>query len=245
MFRLVSFLLLMTTLVCSKDELMIVPQSLLNQVEKGHAESAYFIATQFDNKSYMDEKFYPKAKEWMQKAAEMGYPQAMFELAQMFGSEELEVKALEWFLKASEFGHSEAIYNIANFHLRGLAEKSADCLKAYEWYEKAEAKENIVSFNDHAWSLATSSQGQCRNPEKALRIFSSVKSYYQTSVEMMPSAYIDTQAAVHASVSDFNIAIELQQEAIGQISKDHPYRNDYIKRLESYKNRKAWLQKDK
>jgi TPR repeat protein len=222
--------------------LLRVPQSLLNEVENGSAESAYFIAIQFDKQSATSEKFYNKAKEWMQKAADMGYPQAMFELAQMFDYEKSEVNALKWFIKASDFGHSDAIYNVANYHLLGLADKPKNCQTAYNWYEKAQKKDHIVSFNDHAWSLATSADENCRNPERAVRVFAQVKSHYKFNQQEMPLAYLDTQAAVHAGVSDFNTAIKLQQEVVDKLAKDYETIPTYIKRLESYKNRKAWIQ---
>jgi len=232
----------LTSSALQHENLIKIPQSLLNQVENGSAESAYFIATQFDKKSDTSEKFYNKAKEWMQKAANMGYPQAMFELAQMFDSEKSEVNALEWFIKASDFGHSEAIYNVANYYLLGLADKAKDCNIAYNWYEKAQKKDHIVSYNDHAWSLATSADKNCRNPERAVRVFAQVTSHYKFNQQEMPLAYLDTQAAVHASVSDFNTAIKLQQEVVDKLGKDYKTIPTYIKRLESYKNRKAWFQ---
>ena len=235
-------LLFVITFASAQSDSVTIPESLLKQVEDGHAESAYFIASQFDKKSLDNEELYEKAKAWMQKSANMGYPQAMYELAQMLDYEELQNKALEWYIKASEFGHADAIYSIATYHMLGIEGKPADCLEAYHWYEKAQKKDNIVSFNDHAWSLATSKDDNCRNSEKALRIFSHVKSYYSLNSEQMPLAYLDTLAAVHAGVADFNKAIEIQQLAVDGMSKDDTYFDAYVERLKSYKNRTAWVQ---
>jgi TPR repeat protein len=226
----------------ASSALLSVPESLLNEVENGSAESAYFIATQFNKQSDSNEKLYNKAKEWMQKAADMGYPQAMFELAQMFDYEKSEVNALEWFLKASEFGHSDAIYNVANYYIRGFAENPIDCQTAYVWYEKAQKKDHIVAYNDHAWSLATSADEQCRNPERAVRVFAKVQSHYRFNNQEMPLVYLDTQAAIHAGVSDFSTAIRLQQEVVDGLGGDKTLIPNYVKRLESYKKRKAWQQ---
>ncbi len=245
MFKAIIFLVILvfvTAQSLAQEDSITIPQTLLDQVDKGHAESAYFIATQYNNKSVDNEKFYEQAKVWMQKAAGMGYPQAMYELAQMFDYEELENKALEWYMKASEFGHSDAIYSIASIYIRGNDAESSDCLKAYQWYEKAEAKENIVAYNDHAWSLATSPDKKCRNPEKALKVFSVVNSYYKNNLETMPLAYLDTQAAVHAAISDFNRAIELQQQVVDSLDKYSKNRKAFVDRLESYKNRQIWFQ---
>lgn len=236
------FLLFLSLVSLAQEDSITIPQSLLDQVEKGHAESAYFIATQFDEKSVDNEKFYQQAKEWMQKAADMGYPQAMYELAQMFDYEDLENKALEWYMKASELGHADAIYSIASIYIRGSETQPSDCLKAYKWYKKAEAKDNIVSYNDHAWSLATAPDKKCRNPERALKVFSAVSSHYSGSLDAMPLAYLDTQAAVYAAISDFNRAIKLQQKVLDELPEDSENRRIFLERLESYKMRKSWIQ---
>jgi hypothetical protein len=110
------------------------------------------------------------------------------------------------------------------------------------WYEKAQKKDHIVAYNDHAWSLATSADEQCRNPERALRIFAHVQSHYRFNNLEMPLIYLDTQAAVHAGVSDFGTAIRLQQEVVDGLGGDKKLIPDYVKRLESYKKRKAWTQ---
>jgi TPR repeat protein len=230
------------TFYVNAEEVINIPQSLLNEVENGHAETAYFIATQYDQKSYENEVFYNKAKEWMQKAADMGYPQAMYELAKMLDAEKSEVIALKWFIKASEFGHAESLYNIANYHIQGLADNPVNCETAYSWYEKAQSKDSIAAYNDHAWSLATSANPDCRNPERALRVFAKINSQYQFRREEMPIIYIDTQAAIHASLSDFNKAIALQKIVVDEISDDNENKAGFIERLNFYKNRKVWLQ---
>jgi TPR repeat protein len=246
-----GLLFCLSTVVQAVDEFK-VPESLLSEVEKGNAEVAYFIATTFDKKSYSESKYMSKAKEWMEKAATMGYAQAMVELAEMYeynegeedNNEEAERKALQWYKKASEQGHAEAIENIGFYYIYGYGGLEKDCQKAYEWYEKAEAKGNEVAINDHAWSLATSPQASCRNPEKALQVFSKLKSTYRSDYMELPTGLKDTEAAIHASIADFNTAIKLQQEAVEELGESEIERKKaFLERLESYKNRKAWIQK--
>lgn len=239
----VMAMLLFTVNIYAQEDNMTIPESLLQDIEKGNAESAYFVASQYAKKSHNDEKLFPKAKQWMLKAAEMGYPQAMFELAQMYEYEEMEVKAFDWLMKASGFGHSEAILSIANYYLLGLGQMPVDCIEAYEWFERAQAKDNIVAYNDHAWSLATSADEECRNPEKALRIFSKVKAHFRYNEKNIPLIYLDTQAAIHAHISDFNTAILIQQLVVDGLENDNSKRADFIERLETYKQRKSWIQK--
>ena len=56
---------------------------MLNQVEQGNAEAAYFIAITFEKGSDSIKPDFEKAMMWMEKSANMNFPQAMFELGQM------------------------------------------------------------------------------------------------------------------------------------------------------------------
>lgn len=233
----------------SAKEPLVVPETLLKQVEQGNAEVAYYIASQFVQRMFdMSEvdasiDYEQKAKAWMQKAAEMQYPQAILEWAEMLESDEKEIEALNWYQKASDMGVSEAKERIASFHLFGLGGLVRDCKVAYEWFEKAQVFKNKLAYNDHAWSLATSAYKACRNPEKALLLMSKLMSLYGQESAFIPSAILDTQAAVYASVSDFNRAIKVQKLAIKNLGKAHNNFKSYQERLETYQKRKPWIQK--
>jgi TPR repeat protein len=231
--------------IVSANEPIEIPPTLLQQVEDGNAEVAYFIASQYDLKSIEDSEnnYAQLAQEWMTKAAEMQYPQAMFDLGEMLESKENDSEALIWYQKAGEFGIADAFEKIAYFHIKGLGGLSRDCIAAYKWYEKAELYDHKLAFNDHAWALATSAYKVCRSPEKALRLISKLISLYKQEYSYIPTAVIDTQAAVYAGISDFNKAIELQKLAIETLGENHEKLESYKERLDFYENRKAWVQK--
>jgi len=220
-----------------------IPQSLLEQVEQGNAEAAYFIATMFDKGSELINKNPKKAKKWMLKAAEMNLPQAMYELALIleFDNEEYE-EAMKWYLKASEFGHAAAMGNLAYMNMKGLGSLQQNCQTAYQWYEKAIAKDEEVAFNDYIWSLATHENKKCRNAEKALYYYSKFMTVLNTDYQQMPAYVLDTGAAVFAAVSDFNQAIKLQTMALDKLV-DKDKTSAYQERLNTYQSRQAWTQK--
>lgn len=216
-----------------------VPESLLQQVEEGNAEVAYFIAEMFrtGNEEYSSNQ--EKYREWINKAAVMGLPQAVLDYA-LFMRNDDEKKALEWFHKAADFGMSEAVYQIATFYNLGKAGLEEDCQKAYELYEKAELNKFKVAFNDHAWYLATSLKEECRSPEKAIKLIYQLKAIYKSNHELIPWHVWDTEAAVLASISDFTKAIKLQEWLIKEMIENDIEVKGYEKRLEIYKKRQTY-----
>jgi len=216
-----------------------VPETLIQQVEQGNAEVAYFIAEMFrtGNDEYSSNK--QKYQEWIKKAANMGLPQAVLDYADLLSVED-EEKALQWYEKAAEMGMSEALYSIGTFHNLGQAGLAKDCHRAYEFYEKAQMKELKVAFNDHAWYLATSEDEECRSPERAVRVFYKLKALYKSERTLIPWHVWDTEAAVLAGISDFSKAIKLQEWLIEEMQKNDYETKGYEERLEIYKNRQTY-----
>ncbi len=237
----VIFALLLSFGVCAKDEFT-VPQTLLNQVDKGNAEAAYFIATTFFEGSEKFAANYDKGLKWLKKAADMGYAYAMKDLAIEFENKANYKEALSWYMKAANLGLGSVFDSIATYHYYGRAGLEEDCGVAYQWYEKGELKENEFAFNNHAWFLATSVKEECRNPEKALKVISNLMAIFDED-DLVPWYIWDTKAAVLASVSDFGEAISLQQWLIDEMKKaDVKIKPSYLQHLESYKKRKPWLE---
>lgn len=251
------------TCTAAKSEEFVIPQSLIAQVELGHAESAFFIATAFAGGTMGTEKNAEKAKEWFLKSAEMGYVHGMFEMGKLLYSEALYTEAKNWFEQASEQGHGEAFYRLSLYPIYSLGEDGFDCQLAYELLEKASAREVKAAFNDYAWMLSTLPDKSCRNGQKAWRIFSDLQSLYG-STEPIPWSYLDTKAAVFAEISEFNEAIEVQSwivedfcqvdfnssdeafaQSVDQLTLKFSQTSDEIcygaiRRLQSYVNRKPW-----
>lgn len=250
----------------SKAEEVVIPPSLIAQVESGHAESAFFIATAFADGTMGIEQNLEKAKSWFLKSAEMGYVHGMFETGKLLYNEALYAEAKSWFEQASEQGHGEAFYRLSLYPIYSLGEDGFDCQQAYGLLEKAAAREVKAAFNDYAWMLSTLPDKSCRNGQKAWRIFSDLQSLYGR-MEPIPWAYLDTKAAVFAEISEFNEAIEVQswivedfcnvdfdssdeafeksvEQLISQFSKEEDELcYGAIRRLHSYVKREPWRER--
>lgn len=246
----------------------IIPAALLKQVEAGHAESAFFIGSAFADGTMGIEKNLVKAKEWFMKSAEMGYVHGMFELGKMFYQDESYPEAKQWFEKASNAGHGEAFYRLSIYHIYQIDGEAFDCEKAYDLLREAQLRDVKAAYNDHAWMLATLPNKQCRNGQKAWKIYADLQSLY-TSMEPIPWAYLDTKAAVLAEIADYNEAIEVQSWVVEDFcdldfsSNDNEFKlsvDKYteqfsqtddelcfsaIKRLQSYVNRQPWREEPK
>ncbi len=238
-------ILLILSIMAHAEEPLVIPQSLIDQVEQGNAEVAYYIASQFNQRNFEnpDTDDENETKKWMKKAAEMDYPQAMFEWGLMLDYDDEKKQALAWYQKAAESGLSDAMEKIGNFYIFGFGGLSTDCQEAYEWYKKAELVENKLAYNDHAWHLATASDKSCRSPERALRLITKLVGLYQREMNHVPPHVLDTQAAVFASVSEFNKAIKSQEKAIELLGENNEDLGSYQERLDVYTQRKAWFQK--
>lgn len=225
-------------------EQVVVPESLLKQVEDGNAEIAYFIASQFLEKK--DDDNQSKGRDWMQKAAEMDYPLAMYELGQILASDEKRQTAFEWFKKAMDLGHAEATGLVGIYHYMGYAglekDSEKDCSVAYDYFQKAAAKKNETALNNYAWFLATSANKKCRNPERALKVFSDLKANYDGYSASMPWHFQDTESAVLAAIHDFDAAIKNQQRIIESRKENGLSVAGFEKRLSVFQSRKPYIE---
>jgi len=235
------YILLLSFSVYAKEDFT-VPQTLVDQVDNGNAEVAYFISSTFFKGSEKFASNYDKGLKWLKKAAQMGYAHAMEELAIEFENESKFEEALSWYMKAANLGMGSVLDQIALYHYYGRAGLKKDCHAAYDWFEKAEQKKVELAFNNHAWFLATSEREECRNPEKSLKVISNLMTIFDEQ-DLIPWHIWDTKAAVLASVSDFGAAIKLQQWLIDEMKNvDEEVKPVYLEHLESYKKREPWIE---
>ena len=114
----ILFLFLFSSALLAEE--VVIPPSLLEQVENGHAESAFFIATAFADGTMGIEKNLNKAKEWFLKSAEMGYVHGMYEIGRLLYNEKSFDAAKPWFSKAADEGHAESFYRQCQQDVRHL-----------------------------------------------------------------------------------------------------------------------------
>ncbi|MCB1583460.1 MAG: tetratricopeptide repeat protein [Marinicella sp.] len=256
----ILFTLLFTAQLYAEE--VVIPPSLLEQVESGHAESAFFIASAFAGGTMGIEKNLDKAKEWFLKSAEMGYVHGMYEIGRLLYNEKNYDHAKKWFNKAAEGGHADSFYRLSLYPIYGLNDEPQDCHKGYELLDQAIKRDVKVAFNDYAWMLATMPDKACRNGQKAWRIFAELQELYGR-LEPIPWAYIDTKAAVFAEISEFNEAIEVQswvvedfcdvdfsqdqqsnEQVIEKLMQEFKQQDEFcygaVRRLQTYMNREPW-----
>lgn len=259
----ILFLFLFSSALLAEE--VVIPPSLLKQVENGHAESAFFIATAFADGTMGIEKNLNKAKEWFLKSAEMGYVHGMYEIGRLLYNEKSFDAAKPWFSKAADEGHAESFYRLSMYPIYGLNNEQQDCQKGYALLEQAITREVKVAFNDYAWMLATMPDKSCRNGHKAWKIFAELQALYG-SMEPIPWAYIDTKAAVLAEISEFNEAIEVQswvvedycdvdfsdtqqslaqniEELMRKFKQQDEFCYGAVRRLQTYVNREPWRER--
>ncbi len=237
------FLMMFCTVLIAQDE-FVIPQSLLDQVEQGNHEVAYFIANSFMKGSgSVGEVDKARGLQWLQKASDLGSAHAMHDLAEQLSADDKKIEALGWYQNAVELGFAKSFEAIAHFHYMGYGGLDKDCTKAYEWYEKAQAKGVELAYNNHAWYLTTSAEKKCRNPEKAVVVFSQLKALYG-NVNEMPWSYRDTQAAVLAGIADFSAAIKLQELLVEDVLSYDSDASQFEVHLERLRQRKPWIALD-
>lgn len=116
--------------------------------EAGNAAGLVEIALAYETE-YAGFEYDPaKMFEYMSKAAEQGYPFAMYKLGMYYyyGVIETDVaKAKEWFEKAYEAGYPYAAIMLGDFYLYNIeGNEESEYAKAFEYYQYA-AERNIVS----------------------------------------------------------------------------------------------------
>lgn len=243
----------------------LIPETLLEKVQSGDGEVAYFIGNMFkkglDNEYQTIPQDVKAAEKWFLKSAELGYVHGMYETGLMLYYDKDWSAAKKWFNKAADAGLGEAFYRLAYFHVYGVGGEAEDCEKAYELFSEAKLRGVRYAYNDWAWMLATQPDKACRNGHRALKIMAELESEYAR--QRMPWAMIDTKAAILAEIADFNGAIELQSWVVAGycdisvsemddfsvLSDDYRQRSEadkvrgcegHLERLETYSRRQPW-----
>lgn len=227
--------------VIHAQEDFVVPQSLIDQVDQGNHEVAYFIGHSFmEGSGSVGKVDTERGMQWLEKAAQMGSAHAMHDLAQALHEDDKAEQALSWYQQAAALGYGESFESIAHFHYMGFGGLDKDCQEAYRWYEKAQAKGVELAYNNHAWYLSTSAEYHCRNPEKAVMVFSQLKQNYD-STEQMPWSFRDTESAVRAGISDFTAAIKLQEQLIEDVMSFDGDTSQFKVHLQQFQQRKPLI----
>ena len=136
-------------------------------------------------------------------------------------------QAIYWYEKAAENGNTQSALTLSNFYSAGFLGEENKSKMALYWLEKATANNDPLAQVNLAWLLVTSEDNSIRDAKRALAIIEK----YGNKVGFT-SGIIDTLAAIHAELGNFDKAVTLQETALFLIQK-----SDNKQRIASHKNR--------
>lgn len=147
-------------------------------------------------------------------------------------------QAAKWYRKAADQNMASAQNNLGVCYAHGWG-VTKDEGEALVWYKKAADGGNEIALNNVAWIEATTENATLRNGSNAVIL---AKRLVSTTSGRTP-ANLDTLAAAHAEVGQFDEAVRIQQEAIGLLKTDSE-KSDYASRLRLYENRTPYRAKE-
>ena len=126
--------------------------------------------------------------------------------------------ALKW-LRETAKNDLEAMVMLAGQFARGIHVRQ-DFRKSRALFRKAARRDpgNSELVNSIAWTLTVTHHERLRDPRYALKIMDTMMSKDENAVS--EPAYMDTLAAIHAALGDFEKAVTLQRKAIEYASTE-------------------------
>lgn len=191
---------------------------------------------------------FPTAKYWLDQAANAGEKYADTYLASLYmirnnGSNDYRL-ARERLVIAANSEQPDSYFAMALFDLYGLVSKK-DYGVARKWLDLYARSDIPEGSNDAAWLLATSPNSNFRDGRQASEY---VDFLLKDRKDPNFYMYLDTVAAVKASVGEFTQAVDFEKQAIDLLKKQDKsvYKensNSFQKRLTFYKSKKPWTEK--
>lgn len=206
--------------------------------ETGEADASFHIAMAYLSGTGV-EKSDTEAVRWLKKGAEAGSKYAQHRLARRYrlgrGVEKDEEQAFKLYLSSASQGYYPASLNVGYAYRHGIG-TAADLKLSIRWYENAMIGGVEKATNRLAWLLATSTDDEIRDGQRAVRMMQRFLQRAEESPE-----YLDTLAASYAEAGDFDSAVSMQQKAITLLSPQKNAQQQRLqKRLESYLKKQAW-----
>ena len=157
---------------------------------------------------------YVEAQKYLTKAAEMGFPHAMYGLANLHGFKGDKKQAFKWYLKAAENGLIDAYYYVGNAYKRGEGVQQ-DSQKALKWLELAAE----FQMRDAAWELAKIYQEGLGNVPQNLEKAQAFYLLAKESGENVERSIQQLQSRL-AVRDDFDVLLERAKEGNLEAQKD-------------------------
>ncbi len=118
-------------------------------------------------------------------------------------------RAVHWISEAHERKHVLATLRLSDLSERGVGVES-NAERADELLVEALSHASLSQKNDFAWALSVDPKAHMRNPSLAVRIMEPALASPDAEI----AAFVDTLAAAHASMGNFDAAIETQLRAL-------------------------------
>lgn len=164
-----------------------------------------------------------KGFNWYTKAAEANLVKAQSWVGEAYlygrGVKEDFDKAYYWLKKAADKQDIQAEFSLGMIFYEGYG-RDKDISSAISWFKKSAASQHFMSMNNLAWIYATSHSKSFRRAEKAVYWAEKIALESLPKEELDDShIYLDTQAAAYALAGKFELAIDLQEQAIVKLSE--------------------------
>ena len=185
---------------------------------------------------YQEQVDLQRAAGFYERAAESGDRLARIDFYQVVAHPDsgltVSNKAVDWLMESAAEDDPFAMLELGNCFTRGCAQKP-NYRKALRWYRKAveTAPENPDVVNSVAWTLAVTDNKRLRNPTYALKIVDHLMEHDEGS--RTNPMIVDTWAAAHAALGNFDRAVQLQREALDLVNRDESL-SDWIDEIESH-----------
>lgn len=191
-----------------------VPERLLRRAAELADDDARVMYGWMLLQGELEQKDDPKLAEYLLlQAAKTGHANAAY----LLGTEYLSGAALRidlsrgvhWISKAHEQKHTLATLRLSDLSERGVGVESNAEL-AEELLVEALSHASLPQKNDFAWALSVSPKAHMRNPSLAVRIMEPALAAPDAEI----AAFVDTLAAAHAAMGNFDAAVESQLRAL-------------------------------
>jgi len=119
---------------------------LMSAAEQGNSGAEHMLMRMFSEGKLYAADLEKETLKWTQKAAEQGYMQAQYALAELYANKLGDTKAaVEWYGKAADQGHPDAYFKLGAILESGAKDILADAAKSSRFYQIAASEYDVFA----------------------------------------------------------------------------------------------------